>query len=139
MTDRQKVWLAVERLTHLVLKAFYRVYNRLGFGFLERVYVKALEIELRRLGLRVAREVLVRIYYDGEFLCHYRIDMVVNEKLVVEVKSTYELRREAPRQLLNELRATTLEVGLLLHFGPEPKFYRLHAPNSQKKHQQQCD
>jgi len=139
MTDRQKVWLAEERLTHLVLKAFYRVYNRLGFGFLEHVYVKALEIELRRLGLRVAREVSVRVYYDGEYLCRYRIDMVVNEKLVVEVKSTYELRRGAPRQLLNELRATTLEVGLLLHFGSEPKFYRLHAPNSQKKHHQQSD
>jgi len=125
MHDSDDAWLLEERLTHSIIGAFFQVYNRLGFGFLESVYVQALERELRARGLRVGREVAVRIYYDGVELCQYRIDMVVNERVVVEAKSTYDLHRAAARQVLNCLRATNLEVGLLLHFGPEPKFFRL--------------
>src|SRR5882672_118327 len=88
-------------ITKLIIRAFFTVYNTLGFGFLETVYVQALEIELRKLGLRVAREFSVRLYYDGFELRQYRLDFVVNEKVVVEVKSTYILHPAAPRQLLN--------------------------------------
>ena len=128
-------WLEEERLTHLIIGAFFRVYNLLGFGFLEHVYAAALERELLRLGLRVGREYWVRIYYDGAELCQQRLDMVVEERVVVDIKSTVDLHRSAPRQLLSYLRATYLEVGLLFHFGPEAKFSRLYAPNSKKRHQ----
>ncbi len=134
MEDRVGVWLAEERLTHVIIGAFFRVYNQLGFGFLEHVYAAALERELLRLGLRVAREYWVRIYYDGSELCQQRLDFVVNERVVVEIKSTLQLHKAASRQLRNYLRATNLEVGLLLHFGAEAKFYRLYAPNGEKKH-----
>jgi GxxExxY protein len=134
MDEEAGRWLAEEGLTHAIIGAFYRVYNRLGHGFLEHVYGAALERELLRLDLRVAREYWVRVYYDGMELCQQRLDFVVNERVVVELKSTTELHRAASRQLVNYLRATNLEVGLLLHFGPEAKFYRLYAPNAQKQH-----
>lgn len=127
--------LAEEELTRVIIGAFFRVYNRLGFGFLEHVYAAALEKELLELGLRVSREFWVRIHYDGVELCQQRLDFVVNDKVVIELKSTVELHKAAPRQLLNYLRATNLEVGLLFHFGPEPKFYRLYAANTSKDHQ----
>jgi GxxExxY protein len=108
-----------------VIGAFFEVYNTLGYGFLEQVYVMALERELRARGHRVAREVGVRIKYKGEELALHRIDMVIDEKIVVETKSTQELHRTAERQVYNYLRATGYQVGLLLHFGPEPRFYRM--------------
>ena len=117
--------LVQEALTHSVIGAFFEVYNTLGFGFLEHIYVRALERELLARSHRVSRELGVRIWYKGEEIGVQRLDMVVDEKLVVETKSGFELHREAPRQLYNYLRATNLEVGLLLHFGPEPKFFRL--------------
>jgi GxxExxY protein len=112
-------------LTRAVIGAFFDVYNALGFGFLEHVYVMALERELRARGHDVARELAVRIMYKGEALGTQRLDMIVDGRVVVETKSTHVLHRSAPRQLYNYLRATNLEVGLLLHFGPAPKFYRL--------------
>ena len=121
--------LIEERLTHSVIGAFYEVYNTLGFGFLEHLYITALERELIAKGHSVAREVAVRVMYKGEELGVQRLDLIVDEKLVVETKSTYELHRAAPRQLFNYLHATNLEVGLLFHFGPEPRFYRVVSTN----------
>src|SRR5687768_1212601 len=112
-------------LTRSVIGAFFDVYNALGFGFLEHVYVMALERELLARGHAVAREVSIRVTYKGQELASQRLYMIVDGRLVVETKSTYELHRAASRQLYNYLRATNLEVGLLLHFGPEPKFHRL--------------
>jgi GxxExxY protein len=117
--------LIYERLTHSVIGAFFEVYNGLGFGFLEAVYTTALERELRDRGHKVGREVLAPVRYKGETVARQRLDMVVDEKLVVEVKSTYDLHGSAPRQVYNYLRGTGLHVGLLLHFGPHPKFYRI--------------
>ena len=122
-------WLRDERLTHQIIKAFYRVYNKLGYGFLEHVYTLAMERELRNLGLAFGREVSVRIFYDGETLTTYRLDFIVEERVVLELKSTRELHPSSHRQLHNCLRATTLEIGLLLHFGPEARFYRLYSAN----------
>ena len=121
---KQRTRLLEEQLTRSVIGAFYEVYNTLGFGFLEHIYVMALERELRSRGHQVRREVGVCVMYKGEELAYQRLDMVVDDKLVVEVKSTYELHKAANRQVYNYLRATNLEVGLLFHFGPEPKFYR---------------
>jgi GxxExxY protein len=117
--------LVYERLTHSVIGAFFDVYNTLGFGFLENVYVMALERELRERKHQVGREVFAPVTYKGEMIARQRLDMVVDEKLVVEVKSTYELHGAAPRQVYNYLRATGLQLGLLLHFGPRPQFYRI--------------
>ena len=114
-----------ERLTHSVIGAFYEVYNTLGFGFLEHIYVMALERELRSRGHHVGREVFVHVIYKGDALGVQRLDMIVDERLVVETKSTYVLHRAARRQLYNYLRATRLEVGLLLHFGPKPAIHRV--------------
>jgi GxxExxY protein len=118
-----------ERLTHSVIGAFFEVYNTLGFGFLEHVYVMALERELMARGHSVGREVYAPVIYKGELLVRQRLDMVVDEMLIVEVKSTYELHRAATRQVFNYLRATNLDLGLLLHFGPEPKVYRISRSN----------
>ena len=113
-----------DRLVHSVIGAFYEVYNTLGFGFLEQLYMAALERELRARGHTVGREVYVPVLYKGDVIGRQRIDMVVDEALVVEGKSTHQLHRSASRQVYNYLRATHLQVGLLLHFGPEPYFYR---------------
>jgi GxxExxY protein len=114
-----------EDLTRSVIGAFYTVYNSLGYGFLERLYAAALERELRRRGHDVGREVPVEVLYEGGVLGIQRLDMVVDRKLVIEVKSTELLHPMARRQLFNYLKSTHLEIGLLLHFGPQPKFYRL--------------
>jgi GxxExxY protein len=113
-----------ERLTHSVIGAFYEVYRNLGFGFLEHFYLMALERELNSRGHVVAREVLVRVHYKGDELGTQRMDMIVDAKLIVETKATRLLPDASQRQLFNYLRATGLEVGLLLHFGPTPRFYR---------------
>jgi len=117
--------LIEEPLTHSVIGAFYDVYNALGFGFLEHLYVMALERELRARGHVVALEVAVRVMYKGCELGTQRIDMIVDDKVIVETKSTPQLPRAAARQLYNYLRAAGIQVGLLLHFGPEPKLCRL--------------
>ena len=125
--------LLEEKLTRSVIGAFFDVYNNLGFGFLEHLYVSALERELIARGHRVAREVVVRIYYKGEELGVQRLDMIVDEKLVIETKATLELHKIAVPQLFNYLRATNLDVGLLLHFGPDPKFYRVVSPSARRR------
>ena len=112
-----------EELSESGIGSFYEVYNVLGFGFLEHIYVPALEHELRARGHQIAREVTV--FFKGMVMAKQRLDMVVDEKLVVEVKSTYDLRPGALRQLHNYLCAIHLQVGLFLHFRPEPKFYRM--------------
>ena len=121
--------LIEEQVTRSVIGAFFEVYNTLGFGFLEHLYAMALERELRARGHRVGREVSVPVFYKGEELGRQRVDMIVDGRVVVEAKATYDLPRAAARQLHNYLHATRLEVGLLLHFGPEAKFYRLVSRN----------
>jgi len=117
-----------EQLTRSVIGAFYEVYT-LGFGFLDHVYIMGLERELLARGHRVGREVCVIVRYKGEPLVSQRLDMVVDDVIIVETKATRRLHRSAPRQVYNYLRATNLEVGLLLHFGPTPSFYRLISSN----------
>ena len=121
--------LIEETLTRSAIGAFFEVYNNLGFGFLEHLYVMALERELLARGHRVAREVWVRVAYKGDEPGIQRIDMIVDEKLVVETKASSKLHECAARQLYNYLRATNLEVGLLLHFGPKANFHREICPN----------
>src|SRR3954465_4417271 len=96
-------------------------------------FTSALLRKLRERGHRVAREVAVPIFYRDSILAEQRLDMIVDEKLVVEIKSTQELHKAAARQVYNYLRATNLEVGLLLHFGPTAKFYRMVHPIQKKR------
>jgi GxxExxY protein len=126
--------LIEEKLSGSVISAFYEVYNTLGPGFLEHVYSLAIERELIARGHRVAREYRALIYYKGIELTSQRLDMVVDEKLVVELKSANVLDKAAPKQVLSYLRATNLEVGLLLHFGPQAGFFRVVASNRGKPH-----
>ena len=115
----------VEReITANVIGAFYEVYNQLGFGFLEFIYALALEKELLKRGRAVGREVAVPVIYKGEVLANQRVDMVVEDRVMVEIKSTEVLHPKAHRLTLNYLRSTPLEVAMLLHFGPKARFYR---------------
>ena len=117
--------LLERELTHSIIGAFYEVYNTLGFGFVESVYGAALERELIDRKHRVSREHAVVVMYKSQDVGFQRVDMLVDDRVVVEIKSTHILAPTAQRQLFNYLRATSLQVGLLLHFGPEPKFHRL--------------
>ena len=120
-------------ITKSVISAFYEVYNTLGFGFLEHIYALALEYELRQRGHNVGREVWVVIDYKGFELGRQRIDLIVDEKVVVEVKSTASLPAAAGRQLYNYLHCTHLDVGLLLHFGPKAEFQRIVSTTKRSK------
>ena len=132
MTAKRIVGLAEEAITRAIIGAFFEVYNTLGYGFLESVYVEALARELRRLGHHVEREVMVRIWYKGEVIARQRVDMIIDGSVIVEIKAGLALHSTAPRQLYNYLRATDKEVGLLLHFGPKANYFREYCPNSRK-------
>jgi GxxExxY protein len=119
--------LIEEPLTHSVIGSFYEVYNVLRFGFLENLYALALERELKEKGHTVLREAEVSIDYKGSLLGIQRVDMLVDDRLIVEIKSTAVLPLTAKRQLYSYLKGSGLPVGLLLHFGPEARFYRLVA------------
>ena len=111
-------------ITRSINGAFFEVYNYYGYGLSESVYCGALELELMDRGHQVAREVLVEIEYKGRHVAWQRLDMLVDNRVIVEVKATEKLPPYSERQLLNYLRATPFQVGLLLHFGPEAKRYR---------------
>jgi GxxExxY protein len=134
MSSKRNGGLLEEALTHSVIGAFYDVHRGLGFGFREYLYALALERDLVAKGHRVDREVAVMAYYRGEPLAWQTLDLIVDEKLVLEIKATERLHPSATRQLFSYLCATNLEVGLLLHFGHEPKFYRVICENQFKRH-----
>ena len=118
-----------DSITRSIIGAFYEVFNELGHGFLEHIYILALEQELTERGHRIAREFGVNIVYKQRILAVQRLDMVVDQRVVIEVKSTRTLPETAARQVYNYLRASNLEVGLLLHFGPKASFFRLISSN----------
>jgi GxxExxY protein len=106
------------------------VYNALGYGFLEHVCSNALSLELRNRGLHVAREVAVEVQYQGQSVGNFRMDMVVERRAIIEIKSCATVGLGEQRQLHNYLKAAKLPVGLLLHFGPNPDFRRLVGEQS---------
>ena len=121
-------------VTHAIIWAFYQIYDRLGFGFLEAVYKRALVHELTKRGVRVRTEALVEAWYDSICLGYFRADLLVEDVVVVEVKAAEAMPMGARPQLINYLRATDLEVGLLLNFGLKPQFQRVVHTNTLKKH-----
>jgi len=108
-------------LTEQVLKAFYKVYNILGYGFLEKVYVNALVLELKKMSIIAATQHPIQVHYDGSIVGEYYADLLINDSILVEVKASKSLTLEHEAQLLNYLKATNIEVGLLLNFGPKPE------------------
>src|SRR5688572_1153431 len=106
-------------ITGEIISSFYAVYNELGYGFLEAVYVRALAIELFQRRMQVAREVPVTVHYKGVTVGTYRADLVVSDAVVVEVKAGDQVLDQDRPQLINYLRASNKEVGLLLYFGPK--------------------
>jgi GxxExxY protein len=119
-------------VTELIIKAFYKVYGTLGYGFLERVYGNAMAIELRKLGVRVVQESRITVYYDQEVVGEYFADLLVADAVIVELKAVKKLLEEHEAQLLNYLKATPYEVGLLLNFGPKPEIKRKAFDNARK-------
>ena len=113
-----------EELTEKIIGCFYRVYDELGYGFLERVYERALAVEFSILGLRFERQVPIKVVYRGVAVGEYFADFIVEGKVIVEIKAIRELSGADEKQLLNYLRATNKGVGLLLNFGQKPEIKR---------------
>ena len=119
-----------------IIKAFYNVYNELGYGFLERVYKNALYKELRKRGFDCSTERHITVYYMGEVVGEFYADIIIGNRIILELKSVKTLAPEHEAQLMNYLRATDAEVGLLLNFGPEPQMRRIIFTNDRKRHHQ---
>ena len=119
-------------LTQTIIGSFFVVYNQLGYGFSEKVYENALVIELQRQGLKVVPQQPIHVYYQGQLIGEYYSDIVVNDVVILELKAVRELLPEHEAQLLNYLKATEMEVGLLLNFGPKPQHIRKIYDNERK-------
>jgi hypothetical protein len=121
-----------QELTGKIIKTFYKVYNTLGHGFLEKIYHKAMIIELVKAGLKVETEKPITVRYFEDIIGEFEADLIANEKIMLELKAKDALHEAHEAQLLNYLRATEIEIGLLLNFGKEPKFKRKFFSNSNK-------
>ncbi len=111
-------------LTEKIIKAFYKVYNTLGYGFLEKVYENALFIELESIGLIVKKQDPIKVYYKEKEVGVYFADLIVNDAIIIELKTAESLSEEHESQLINYLKATEIEVGLLINFGKKPEVKR---------------
>ncbi len=120
-------------LTEKIIKAFYNVYNTLGFGFLEKVYENSMKIELMKMGLMVENQKNIKIHYLKYEVGDYYADLIINDLVIVELKATENLCEENETQLINYLKATNIEVGLLLNFGKKAEFKRKVFTNINKQ------
>lgn len=111
-------------ITEKIIKAFYKVYNTLGYGFLEKVYENALLYELLEMGLNANKQEQIKVYYGDREVGEYYADLIVENSVIVELKATENLCEEHEYQLVNYLKATEIEVGLLLNFGKKPEMRR---------------
>ena len=121
-----------QALTEEIIKIFYRVYNALGYGFLEKVYENAMMIELKKEGLPAIQQSPINVLYSDQIVGQYFADMIVDEKIIVETKAKKYLMPEDEAQLLNYLKATDKEVGLLINFGPKSELTRKVFSNNKK-------
>jgi GxxExxY protein len=127
------IGLKYREVTDVTLGVFYDVYNELGFGFLESVYREAMCLALTQKGLEVEKEVAIPVYFRGRKISEFRCDLLVNRCLILELKAIKAIDSVCEAQTLNYLRATEIEVALLLNFGPKPTFRRLVFENSRKQ------
>ena len=121
-----------QELTAEIIRRFYIVYNILGYGFLEKVYEKSLKIELEKAGFKVERQKSINVYYDDELVGDYYADLLIENKVIVELKAAESICEEHELQLINYLKATEIEVGLLLNFGKKPEVKRKIYSNKTK-------
>ena len=121
-----------KELTNKIIQAFYAVYNELGFGFLENVYQNALYFELQNRGFKVEPQKAIDVYYQKQLVGKYKADLIVNDLVILELKAVDYLVEEHELQLINYLKATDKEVGLLLNFGMKPEIRRKVFDNSRK-------
>ena len=121
-----------QNLTEDIIKIFYKVYNTLGYGFLEKIYENAMMIEFRKAGIPAESQVPIKVTYEDEIVGEHTADIVVDNKVIIELKASKKLAEEHHAQLLNYLKATDMEVGLLLNFGPKPEISRKVFGNFRK-------
>ena len=121
-----------KELTDSILKLFYEVYNELGYGFLEKVYQNPLLNELKNNGFEVESQKQIKVYYKNIEVGDYYADLIVNDKVILELKATEAITEAHEFQLLNYLKSTNIEVGLLLNFGKKPEFCRKVFQNYRK-------
>lgn len=124
--------LKEKEITDIILKCFYEVYNELGNGFLESVYEKAMGIALEEYGLSVELQKEISVSFRGNMVGNFKADLVVNNSVIIELKAARSIDLTHEAQLLNYLKATSIEVGLLLNFGKKPEFKRFAFDNSRK-------
>jgi GxxExxY protein len=124
-------------LSYRIGGGFYRVYNTVGYGFVEPVYTRALVVALQRSGLKVEREVPITIQFEGVDVGQYRADLLVERRIIIEVKSTELVAPATHRQVRNYLAAFGLRLGLILHFGPTAKIHRILCPSRNHSHDSQ--
>jgi GxxExxY protein len=120
-------------LTERIIGVFYEVYNELGFGFLESVYREAMRIALGQAGLQVEAEVPIPVSFRGRPVGVFRADLVVDGRVVIELKTAVSIDKAHEAQVLHYLRASTMEIGLVMNFGPDAKFRRVVLQNVRKK------
>jgi len=113
-----------EQITEKIIKSYFKVYNTLGYGFLEKVYENAMAIELRKNVLEVKCQHPITVLYESEIVGEYFADIIVNGIVVIELKAVKEISEEEECQLINYLKATNIELGLLLNFGKEAEYKR---------------
>ena len=121
-----------KELTEKIIKIFYKVYNMLGYGFLEKIYENSMMIEFGKEAVSAISQSPIKVSYENEVVGEYFADILVDEKVIVEIKATKTLALEHEAQLLNYLKATDIEVGLLLNFGPKPEIKRKVFDNLRK-------
>jgi GxxExxY protein len=119
-------------VTDKIIKAFYIVYNKLGYGFLEKVYENSMMIELAKVGLNVRKQIPIKVHYDGIDVGNYFADLIVEDVVIVELKAEGGIVEEHEAQLTNYLKATEIEVGLLLSFGKSAQIKRKVFSNQYK-------
>lgn len=131
--DERRYDFKYKELTEKIIECFYKVYNKLGYGFLEKVYQNALIIELKKAGIDALPQTPITVIYQDEVVGEYFADILVDNKVIVEIKAARSLVPEHEAQLLNYLKATKVEVGMLLNFGPQPEVRRKAFDNTKKK------
>lgn len=114
-----------EYLTEKIIKAFYKVYNTLGYGFLEKVYANALTIELQNMGHIVEQEKPISVYDEQHEVGVYRSDVIVGSTVIAEIKAAEALIEAHNNQTIKDLKATRMHIGLVLNFGPSPEVERV--------------
>ena len=127
--------LLCKDLTDRIIGVFYKVYNEMWFGFLEKVYENSMMIELQKQGFSCQRQQRIEVFYDGKHVGEYFADIIVDNSVILELKAAEFLVSEHEAQLINYLKGTRIEVGLLLNFGKKPEFKRKVFANERKENQ----